>query len=241
MAIERAGVVQAHCTPGQLIRRHCHATSYAAVILAGGYEEAGSEGRRTVKPGDVLVHHAFESHLDRIGPTGAEVLNITLSPGVLPDDICAGYIADPDALVRVYRTDPLAAQALLIERLKPCHTTAADWPDRLHWKLVRASPLSLTLYAREFRLARETVTRGYAKLYGISPATFRAEARARRAWRRIVGDDTPLAAIAIEEGFSDQPHMTRAVMALTGATPGAWRRSRPFTSHPFKTGAAIPH
>jgi AraC-like DNA-binding protein len=228
--------MQAHCSPGQLIRRHCHATGYAAVILAGGYEEAGSEGRRTVKPGDVLVHHAFESHLDRIDLTGAEVLNITLSPGVLPDAICAGHIADPGALARTHRADPLAAQALLAEQLKPPGTAAKDWPDLLHDTLAAGTPVSLAQCARDFGLARETVSRGFAKFYGISPAAFRAEVRARRAWRRIVGEATALAAIATDEGFCDQPHMTRAVVALTGATPGAWRRS-----HLFKTGAAVPH
>jgi AraC-like DNA-binding protein len=226
--------LQAYCSPGQLIVRHCHAGAYAAVVLAGGYEEAGSEGRRLVRAGDVLVHHEFESHLDRIGTRGAEVLNIALPLDALPPDVCAGQIADPDTLARLYRTDPLAACALLLKELKPAASTAADWPDLLRERLASPQDVSLTHWAQEVRLARETVSRGFARAYGVSAAVFRLEARARRAWRRIVAEPTALATIAVEEGFSDQPHMTRAVAALTGQPPGAWRR----TSHAFKTGVA---
>ena len=35
--------------------------------------------------------------------------------------------------------------------------------------------------------------------------------------------EKPLAEIAAETGFADQPHMTRAITALTGAPPRAWR------------------
>lgn len=223
--------MQAHCSPGQLIVRHRHAIGYAAVVLKGGYEEAGSEGRRVVRAGDVLIHHAFASHLDRIGPQGAEVLNVALQPGLVATEICAGTVADPEELERVHRTDPHTAQAMLLAQIKPSDKTLSDWPDLLRKRLASASDMSLAQQARAFGLARETVSRGFAKLYGISPATFRLEARARRAWRRIVAEPTPLATIAAEEGFADQAHMTRAVTALTGSPPGAWRRS-----HSFKTG-----
>lgn len=223
--------MQAHCSPGQLIARHRHATGYAAVVLKGGYEEAGSEGRRVVRAGDVLIHHAFASHLDRIGAKGAEVLNIVLPPN-LATNICAGMIADPETLERVHRTDPRTAQAMLLAQIKPWDKVLNDWPDVLLARLSSAAALSLAQQARAFGLARETVSRGFAKLYGISPAAFRLEARARRAWRRIVAEPTPLVTIAAEEGFADQAHMTRAVKALTGSPPGVWRRSHSFKTDP---------
>jgi len=37
-----------------------------------------------------------------------------------------------------------------------------------------------------------------------------------------------LAEIAAVAGFADQSHMTRAVRALTGQTPGDWLRSNRF-------------
>jgi AraC-like DNA-binding protein len=223
--------VQAHCSPGQLIARHRHAAAYAAVVLKGGYEEAGSEGRRIVRAGDVLIYHAYASHLDRIGAKGAELLNIALPQDAVTTDICAGTIADPEALQRVHRTDPRAARAMLLAQIVPASRALQDWPDLLQAQLASSRDLSLAQHARSFGLARETVSRGFSKLYGIAPAAFRLEARARRAWRRVVAEPTPLASIAAEEGFADQAHMTRAVAALTGSPPGVWRRS-----HSFKTG-----
>jgi AraC-like DNA-binding protein len=45
-----------------------------------------------------------------------------------------------------------------------------------------------------------------------------------RAWLALAGR-RPLADIAAETGFADQPHMTRAITALTGVSPRAWRRA----------------
>ena len=39
--------------PGAL-PRHRHAEGYVAVVIAGGYEEAGDTGRRRVSAGDVV-------------------------------------------------------------------------------------------------------------------------------------------------------------------------------------------
>ena len=55
---------------GTVMQRHRHAIGYVAVVLAGGYLEAGDAGRRRVGPGDALVHRPFEGHLDR--SAGAE-------------------------------------------------------------------------------------------------------------------------------------------------------------------------
>jgi AraC-like DNA-binding protein len=75
---------------------------------------------------------------------------------------------------------------------------------------------------RQFRIA-----------YGVDAATYRSEARTRHAWRRIVQTATPLVEVAADAGFADQSHMTRAVKALTGRSPGAWRKA---VQHRFKTG-----
>ena len=99
----------------------------------------------------------------------------------------------------------------------------ADWPDILAEALTHDPRLSLGRWADAHRLAPATVSRGFRQVYGISPNAFRAQARARLAWRLLQMEDAALAGIAAEAGFSDQSHMTRAVYAVTGRTPGAWR------------------
>jgi AraC-like DNA-binding protein len=75
------------------------------------------------------------------------------------------------------------------------------------------------------------VSRGFAKVYGTTAASFRAEIRSRFALRQIIRTGVSLVEIAAYVGFADQAHMTRAVRALTGATPTYWRSK----SNSFKT------
>jgi AraC-like DNA-binding protein len=175
----------------------------------------------------VLVHGAFQAHLDRVAGPGAVVLNLPAPPGVPP----AFRIADVDAVARLAERDLPAAVTLL----QPIDTVPADqddWPDLLAVALLNDPSLAIGRWARAAGLAAETISRGFAQRFGVTPARFRAENRARRAWERIV--DCPsvaLSAIAYETGFADQAHCSRAVKKLTGTSPGCWRRS-----NPFKTG-----
>jgi hypothetical protein len=57
--------------PPPLIGRHVHTRAYAALVLSGCYEEAGDSGRHRVQAGNVVLHEAFEAHLDRI-PLGSK-------------------------------------------------------------------------------------------------------------------------------------------------------------------------
>lgn len=98
--------------PNELRARHCHDDPFVAVVLEGGYQEAGDEGRFDVRPGDALIHHAYESHLDRVEAKGARVLVLDLPPELPDSPHVRGHVADPDALVRIAARDPRAASAL---------------------------------------------------------------------------------------------------------------------------------
>lgn len=223
---------------GACIPRHTHGMAYAAIVLSGGYEECGSRGRFHVGPGRVLLHGAFDTHLDRFGRVGAEILNIALRADV---SFAMGTVADADAIARLAEKDVCAAGDVLCAEVMRCENKARDWPDMLADYLLDNPDGRLSHWANSHGLALETLSRGFGRVFGLTPAAFRAEARARRALRRIVRDCTPLADIAAATGFADQPHMSRAIKALTGATPQAWRRqSNPFTSNRFKTDAMPP-
>lgn len=213
------------------IERHIHARPYAAVVLRGGYEEAGEAGRFVVAPGDVLVHAAFSGHVDRTCGT-TEVLNLALDHRLVPMSL-RGRIGDPDRIVRMAERDPRRAARELVRGLVPLDDGQTDELDRLARALVGGSASSLATIARRGEVGRHTLWRSFVRVYGIAPSRYRVEARARRAWGRIVAGDEPLSAIAIDEGFADQAHMTRDVRGLTGAPPGAWRRIR---ADPFATG-----
>ncbi|RKH13995.1 AraC family transcriptional regulator [Corallococcus sp. CA053C] len=143
--------------------------------------------------------------------------------------MAVGLLRDVDAVVRLAGTDPRAAAELVASSGVAPLTGPGDWPDLLAAALRDNPSLGLTGWAEATGLAAETVARGFKRAYGVSPKRYRAEVRALQAWRRIPCSTLPLAQLALALGFTDQAHMTRDVVALTGRTPAALRReaSRP--------------
>lgn len=207
------------CSPGSLAR-HRHAFGYICIVLSGRFVEAGDCGRFRLSPGDGIVHQPFEAHFDLFPSAGAEVLNLPLPDGLHLEGRLT--IDDPDLIAGLAERDPGAA-ARQAARGRAAEAEARDWPDLLAADLGTPWPLALGEWARRHGLAPATVSRGFAKAYGTTPARYRAELRGRRAWQRLRMSGAPLAAIASDLGFADQAHMTRSVRSLTGHPPGRWR------------------
>ncbi len=199
--------------------RHRHGAAYAAMVLEGGYLEAGDSGRWQVEPGDVVLHRAFEAHANTIGRARCVVLNLPLPPASLMLGVVRPR--DPDLLASAIRADSRAAIDLLGDGdlLPPL---CEDWPDLLACDL-RRGPVMLGAWAKVHALSQSTLTRGFAAAYGTGPARYRLAQQALRAFGAIVGTRDPLAEIADDCGFADQAHMSRAVRHLTGASPYAIR------------------
>jgi AraC-like DNA-binding protein len=210
--------------------RHEHQEAYAALVLSGGYEEAGDRGRFQVKAGDVLFHDPFEAHLDRFYETGAVVLNLRLPVG----NACASGIArvaDADSIARAAESSCREAVDLLFSIAISATPPPADWPDELAAALMRNPSLQLSPWGEKNGIPPWAVSRGFGLVFGISPEAFRARIRARCALQSIQNTQTPLASIAADLGFADQSHMTRSVKQLTGIGPQKWRSA----ANGFKT------
>lgn len=201
---------------------HSHDVAYAALVLAGGYEEAGDHGRFRVEPGDVLCHDRFEGHVDRFSASRAVLLDLpwqigrSFTPGV-------AKVADPDLIACTAERSRAEAVNLLFSMIREQRPSHIDWPDALAAALIQDPSLIVSRWAREQQLATWTVSRGFKNVFGISPETYRARTRARQAWKVIQTTEEPLAQIAFRLGFADQSHMTRSVKQMTGACPRAWR------------------
>jgi AraC-like DNA-binding protein len=204
--------------------RHRHRVGYLALVLEGSYEEAGDRGRLCVGSGDLLVHGAFDAHLNRFPASGARILNLSLPEGIEPE---AGVLrpADADRAIRMAEHDPDMSARLLLAGAVSVPVEPIDWPDLLAADLREDPCLRIGEWAAMHGLADATVSRGFRQLYGTSPNAFRAEQRGRLAWKRIVTGNPPFADLAFSLGFADQAHMARTVRAITGAVPTAWRAS----------------
>ncbi|MDJ0642610.1 MAG: AraC family transcriptional regulator [Erythrobacter sp.] len=203
------------------IDRHCHREGYVTIVLSGAYSEAGDNGRRRLEPGDVVVHSPFETHANLIGSKGVRLFSVAM-PTMASSPIRNGRISKPDDIVGFAERDPQGIASILSNAIEPIVILENDWPDRLAQALTTNWNLSITRWARSHRLAPETVSRGFRAAYGVSPKRFRAQARARVAWTALVGG-TPQADVVHNLRFSDQSHLCREIVNLTGATPGAWQ------------------
>lgn len=216
---------------GRHIPRHRHFGAYAAIVLGGGYVEAGDRGRFRAVAGDILFHDRFEAHQDHIAAPGAEILNLALPE---PAAMAIGRITDPDSLSRLARSDPAAAAAQLLAEARECDASLADWPDLLAADLRAGKADDLRGWAAAKGLWPSSVSRGFRLCYGVSPQRYRLEQRAARAARAARRRTDSLARIAAECSFADQAHMSRIVSRLYGRPPAALRgwdncvQDRPF-------------
>jgi AraC-like DNA-binding protein len=217
---------------GDRMARHRHAEGYAALVLAGGYVEAGDSGRFRVRPGQVVVHNAHEAHQDEFSGVGSQILNITLVDEL---NVVTGMVPDPDAIARLAERDSLSAAAMLRDAIRPLDARFADWPDLLAATLATTAEFSIEDWANSIGLKPQSISRGFRRVYGVSPKRYRLEQRTLRAIRRLHTWSGTWASLAAELGFSDQSHLGRAVVALTDcnlsrlkvkSVQGAARKSR---------------
>ncbi len=85
--------------------------------------------------------------------------------------------------------------------------------------------VSLGELARLTGLSRSRLARGFKASTGLAPYTWALQFRIRRAKELLRKRDQPIAMIALELGFADQSHFTKAFRRLAGVTPGEWRNN----------------
>ncbi|KQW43228.1 MULTISPECIES: helix-turn-helix domain-containing protein [unclassified Roseateles] len=197
--------------------RHRHGDAYVALVLAGGYVEAGDRGRLRIEAGQAVIHDRYESHRNEFFRQGARVLNLPLAAGGI--DTVQGQVADVDAIARLAERDAIEAAELLKATWRPCTTRLDDWPDALAAALASDPTLNLSVWADAQGIAPPSISRGFRRAYGTTPKRYRLELRAVQALRRLPGWRGSMAMLAAETGFADQAHMTRAIVAMTGVTP----------------------
>lgn len=218
-----------HFAGGTRIPRHTHTEAYAAILLQGSYCEAGDSGRWQAQPGDLLLHGPFSSHFDCFAESRAQILNLPLPFDI---SITAPHcrVANPDLVARTAERDPHEAAQLLLAQLLPGSSAIDDPVDHFAAQLASSHAPSVADWSRQTGLRRETLFRQFRAAYGTSPTEYRVASRTKLAWKEIVTDTRPLAEIAVDCGFADQAHMSRAIRKLTGQSPHRWRMQHSFNT-----------
>ena len=73
------------------------------------------------------------------------------------------------------------------------------------------------------RMGKFRLVRAFARMTGATPYRYLESARVNRA-QELLAQGLPPAEAALESGFADQSHLTRAFRTRLGVTPGACRR-----------------
>jgi AraC family transcriptional regulator len=91
-----------------------------------------------------------------------------------------------------------------------------------------AQPVQVADLCALVQLSAAHFSRAFRRTFGRSPHAFVIRRRVELAAQYMLQTEASLSEIALQCGFTDQPHLCRHFRQMTGYTPAAWRR-RPRT------------
>jgi AraC-like DNA-binding protein len=190
--------------------------------------------RRTYRFDFEAGFHLVGFHFRLEGPGGVDVLD-----GVLETAQHLDALADATAAVAALALSTpgawLQVEGLLRAQLG--RTMNVSWAAieqqaavGRRWKatlarLESATPgaAEVTRLAQAAGISRQHFTRTFRADFGCTPRDWQQRQLARRVVDRLLADDSALAEVAEEFGFSDAFALSRFVLRATGQRPSAWR------------------
>ncbi len=248
------GLVAMSLTSNRVFPRHSHDQFGIGVMGAGGHRSWSSAGRVDALAGDIITVNPGEIHDGApFDATGRTWHMLYFDPGLLRRivDAPAGSVEltrpslhDPplaEQLMRVFRqvvsapSDTLAMEehccrllSQAVDRHASCRLDMSEASGniaRVRQRLDDAPQQAATLteLAILAGVSRYQLLRGFARTLGITPHAYLLQRRVLEA-RRLIAAGHSLSQAALEAGFADQSHMTRAFVRQLGLTPGRYRR-----------------
>lgn len=240
-------MAESHYAPGSITPMHTHQTASFTFILSGEYAEEHRVEVFNCFPGKILFRAAEQQHCDRIGSSGAHCVMLEMRPAWqerlaatrLPFSVCQMH-GRQDILLRLRREltivdemTPLAIEALVLELCcqfqRGCvvSTRIPPWLRKVQEKLEAefAGKQSLRDLAAEADVHPAHLARVFRQQFGYSVGEYVRRRRIEFTFERIEAGE-PLNDIAIGAGFANQPHFSRTFKAVTGLSPGQFRREK---------------
>jgi AraC family transcriptional regulator len=235
---------------GENVAEHAHQDAHFWLMVRGYYRVETSHETRSIGPATLVYTAAGEPHRDHI--TTPEGFGMTIAVagnfssehlGDLELPKRSMIIADPHALWAAQRVraelhvrdpaSPTLVAGLALDLLG--QLCRANFNSLIGQNLVERARafvresftlpgLSVRLVARELGVHPVHLARSFRELIGTTPVEYIRSYRCKRAAQMLQSGTEPIAAIAVDCGFSDQSSFTRAFRRSFGTTPAAFRR-----------------
>lgn len=226
---------------------HAHDRPTLAVVMRGGFATTLAGDEHSCVTASLRLEPAGSTHTNRFGREGAHVVVVQPEPSVLvgpardalerPEhrrDVRAHLLGR--AIARELDTpdgvSPLALQGLALEliaiaaRSTRAERRAPRWlaqaTDLMHDRALDS--LDLRSIAQAVGVTPEELAFAFRALHGERIGEYARRLRLEWVAARLRDSTDPIASLAHEAGFADQPHLTRAFRAFSGTTPARYRR-----------------
>jgi AraC family transcriptional regulator len=235
---------------GERTPRHAHSQPYLCFVLEGTWEERSDRGARRCAPRTLIYHPPGDVHSDDFSANPGRVFAIELDAGwhdrtsalsgLLEEPRVVDAGAPAAAAMRLFdesrRSDApsaLVIEGLMLELLGTmarCKAGATSSPapawmrtieDLLHARY--REPPTVREMARLVDMHPVHLARAFRARHGCSIAEYVCRLRVEAASNAMSDGARSLADIAVDVGFFDQSHFTRAFRRIIGTTPARYR------------------
>jgi AraC family transcriptional regulator len=222
--------------PNRRLPWHAHPLGCIAVVADGVVDKRFARFEAGAETGAMITMPAEEPHEDRFGRAGALIV-VVESRTFAGQVSCAPHpeaallatrirreLADPD-LFSPFAVEGLALELTALAGRRRFPARAETWAERARDLLLerfreRVPPSEI---ADELGVHPAHLARVFRARYGESVGEFTRRLRLQWAAQELAAADLPLAVLAVEAGFCDQSHFTRAFGRHYGVTPARFR------------------
>ncbi len=209
-------------------RPHTHDRPHFSVVLAGCFEEEVGRTDHKFTAGRLALRPEGLRHGGMFGARGTLILTCTFAEHA--PAITAPFWSQPLPRERLRTLLPIfldggddAIEAgwdlLALAQSTPARAEASDWLHAVREQLLEEpAAMKLSVIATQSGKHRVHLGRAFLAAFGETPSAFRRRAMLDRALSAMT-TGASAASAAVEAGFADQSHFSRACRETFGVTP----------------------
>jgi AraC family transcriptional regulator len=252
MSTASCTVIHAWFPPHAVLEPHTHERSIFALMLEGSFDTVLGSRRLECTPAVAWTEPREDRHANFIGRLGARVLVVQPDPAraelyepfrSLLEEVhrLQQQSIGVDArrvMAELESTDDFTSlaidslvQGMLTSAARQAvggrhHDAAPCWLLRVR-DLLHAhcrEPLQLSAVAESAGVHPSHLAHAFRRYFGTTMGAYARHVRLTWALDRLATCDDPISVVAIEAGYADQSHLTRACQVGIGEGPAAFRR-----------------